>query len=232
MLGESRTERASAATILTFTGNNVGPKGDLSSRSLIARIDVDRPDPENRDFQHPDPIGWTLDHRGQILAALYTLLIGNPRQEKERLQGRFKAWQRLVGGAVEYAANLVGQPVHFAKMFLAVEADDEESESVVDVLKAMDAKWPCGARFRSAYVAEYIKTEGDECDTARTLKAFIDPRGEGKASSAVTVTARLRAIVDAPQPVNGEQWTLRSGRDSANVREFWIETRGSDLLPL
>jgi hypothetical protein len=231
VLGESRTERASAATILTFTGNNVGPKGDLSSRSLIARIDVDRPDPENREFKHPDPIAWTLDHRGQILAALYTLLLG-ARQKKEQPQGRFKAWQKLVGAAIEHAADLVGQPVNFAKMFLAVEADDEESESVVDVLHALNAKWPRGAHFRSAYVAEYIKTEGDECDATRTLKAFIDPRGEGKASSAVTVTARLRAIVDAPQTVNGEQWTLRSGRDSANVREFWVETRGSDLLPL
>ena len=97
VLGASRNETASCATINSFTGNNVGPKGDFASRSLIARIVVDRPDPENRTFQHPDPIGWTLNHRGQILGALYTVLLGKPRlqqEQNERTQAktRFKDW--------------------------------------------------------------------------------------------------------------------------------------------
>ena len=33
VLGESRTETVPAATIFAFTGNNIGPKGDLASRS-------------------------------------------------------------------------------------------------------------------------------------------------------------------------------------------------------
>jgi len=79
VLGESRRDRASCATIAAFTGNNIEPKGDLASRSLEARIAVDRPDPENRAFKHPDPFGWTLDHRREIIEALYTILLGNPR---------------------------------------------------------------------------------------------------------------------------------------------------------
>ena len=43
------------------------------------RIMTDRPDPENRAFKHPDPIGWTRDHRGQILRSLYTIMLGNPQ---------------------------------------------------------------------------------------------------------------------------------------------------------
>jgi hypothetical protein len=62
-LGVSEIVVTSASTINFFTGNNVGPRGDLASRSLKVELNVDRPDPENRDFKHPDPIGWTEDHR-------------------------------------------------------------------------------------------------------------------------------------------------------------------------
>src|SRR5258706_8353566 len=48
VLGESRNERASCATIQVFTGNNISPKGDMASRSLNIQLDTDRPDPENR----------------------------------------------------------------------------------------------------------------------------------------------------------------------------------------
>ena len=34
-----------ASTIHLFTGNNIGPRGDLASRSLHIRLDVDRVDP-------------------------------------------------------------------------------------------------------------------------------------------------------------------------------------------
>ena len=73
-----------AATIHLFTGNNIGAEGDLASRSLHIRLDVDRADPENREFKHPDPVGWTENHRGEILAALYTILLGNPQLKEPR----------------------------------------------------------------------------------------------------------------------------------------------------
>jgi hypothetical protein len=83
-LGVSEMVRTAAATVHIFTGNNVAPKGDLASRSLQVRLDVDRVDPENRDFRHPDPIGWTQSHRAEILAALYTIMLGNPTLDLPR----------------------------------------------------------------------------------------------------------------------------------------------------
>ena len=53
-------------------------KGDLASRAPTIRLEVDRADPENRPFMHPDPIAWTEANRGKILNALFTLLLGNP----------------------------------------------------------------------------------------------------------------------------------------------------------
>ena len=68
-LGVSETVATSASTIHHFTGNNI--KGDLASRALVVRLEVDRADPENREFKHNDPVGWTEAHRGQIMRALY-----------------------------------------------------------------------------------------------------------------------------------------------------------------
>ena len=50
----AKWSRTAASTIHFFTGNNIGPRGDLASRSLHIRLDVDRADPENRKFKHPD----------------------------------------------------------------------------------------------------------------------------------------------------------------------------------
>ena len=72
VLGQTGTRTVPATTVNFFTGNNIAPRGDLSSRSLQVRLAVDRPDPENRSFTHADPIAWTIAHRGNILRALYT----------------------------------------------------------------------------------------------------------------------------------------------------------------
>ena len=75
VLGESRVATVSTAATLVFTGNNITPAGDMASRAFRVNLEVDRPDPENRSFAHPDPIGWTFDHRGRILNAIYSILL-------------------------------------------------------------------------------------------------------------------------------------------------------------
>ena len=109
VLGVSEHREVPAYTVQTFTGNNISARGDLASRVLTARITVDRPDPENRKFKHVDPIAWTTQNRADILAALYTVLLGNPRfrniSENKPAETRFKLWWHLVGAAVEHAAT-------------------------------------------------------------------------------------------------------------------------------
>jgi hypothetical protein len=188
-LGVSETVATSAATIHIFTGNNIGPRGDLASRSLQIRLEVDRPDPENRGFEHSDPIGWTDARRGQILAALYTVLLGNPRRDPKNKDleprlTRFKEWWDLVGSAVEHAAKLAKKesrgkkinshvddvsgppPVSFKDLFLTQEEDEEESASLTDALALLSEKWPrsetgLDATFTAADVAKLANTTGE-----------------------------------------------------------------------
>src|SRR5258707_5503994 len=48
--------RPPRSTLFPYTTLFRSPRGDLASRSLIARLAVDRPDPENREFKCPDPL--------------------------------------------------------------------------------------------------------------------------------------------------------------------------------
>ena len=159
-LGVSEIVATAATSIHIFTGNNIGPRGDLSSRSLKIELKTDRSDPENREFKHPDPIGWTDVNRLAILRALYVVLLGNPSLDLPRnapMRGRFKIWQRLIGTAVEHAAGLVmaaklaeaakvkdadpqraaeaaRRAVDFGKLFAERDADDEDDVSLGEVL--------------------------------------------------------------------------------------------------
>jgi hypothetical protein len=109
VLGSSEFKTVLANAIHVFTGNNIQAIGDLASRTLEARFEVNRPDPENRKFKHPDPIGWTEANRGKILQAIYTVMLGNPRLRPGNNQlpaeTRFKGWWHLVGSAIENGAT-------------------------------------------------------------------------------------------------------------------------------
>jgi hypothetical protein len=92
-------------------------------------------------------MGWTRDHRGQILGAPYTILIGNPRRSGPQ-ETRFKDWMALVGTAVEYAAELADERpaddrttpmVSFKAAFERTEASDDASANVpVSWRRSMD----------------------------------------------------------------------------------------------
>ena len=234
VLCTSDREEAPSTCVLSFTGNNVQPKGDLASRSLIARIVVDRPDPANRQFKHPDPIQWTLDHRGQILTALYTILLGNKRlrqkpKEREPAKTRFKAWWASIGAPIEHAADLhcqhdplVGRPVDFAKLVAMAEEEDEEATSLAEALEIMAKMSGSGDSFRSAQVVTWLALDGDD---AATLRAFFFVK-ENVTIATRTVSNKLKAHLDTPVIVGGEIWTLKLEWDAkTNTARYRIHKK-------
>jgi hypothetical protein len=139
VLGESVFETAPSGTVQILNGNNIGPKGDLVSRSFSIVINVDRPDPENRDFVHPDPIGWTAQRRRQILSCLYTILIHGcqNRPADQVAKTRFKDWWSLCGWPVEIAATLIGESIDCVSLLKAGESDDEETAAAATMLSTL-----------------------------------------------------------------------------------------------
>lgn len=229
VLGESRHMEVPAYTIQAFTGNNVTARGDLASRSLSARLSVDRTDPENREFVHPDPIGWTERRRAEILAALFTILLGNPRFREfnaKPAETRFKAWWHLVGAAIENAASqqqqrmrFVGDPptcpaiqVRFRDLFLDGETDDEMGNALANVLETLRARYPGMTAFQASDVAVFA---GAADYSAINFKAALElASGKGlPIISSQAVSARLRAIKDRPTKVGKQLLALRYQTD-------------------
>jgi hypothetical protein len=219
-LGVSELVQTAATTVHCFTGNNINPKGDLASRSLQVRLDVDRVDPENRDFKHPDPIAWTRTHRNEILRALYVVLFGNPALGLPReaaMKTRFKMWYRVVGRAVEHAAwcaalidpdtdHVPDHVLDFSALFLDQEAGDEDETSLSEALHALDEvmadhdvalgrpKQP----FKAAEVADLINATLADAN-ALTVRGFLFPTLQSGAQvTAKAVSKQLKAHMSEP----------------------------------
>ncbi len=108
VLGATQHRLVLTSTVHFFTGNNIAPRGDMASRSLTARLAVDRTDPEIGPSNIPTRSRWAEANRGRILAAMFTILMGNPRRrpgEHTPDETRFKTWWDIVGSAVENAAK-------------------------------------------------------------------------------------------------------------------------------
>jgi hypothetical protein len=227
---------APAYTIHGFTGNNIGPKSDQASRSLEARLSTDRTDPENREFSHPDPIGWAQDHRGEILGALYTILLGNPQLKHRRpAETRFKEWWHLIGSAVEHAAGheaeRLFQPISFKQMFARTEAKDEEAAERAEIIQTLYAI-NGGAEFTAIGVHEYLAKSAKDAEGGKAeepgpteLRRFCTARA-AKAPSLKTISCNLQAIADAPVKVLAGTAVLRTYINThTRHRQFWVEIK-------
>jgi hypothetical protein len=227
VLGVSETRTVPATSIMAFTGNNIAPKGDLASRSLLTRLTTDRPDPENRSFVHADPIGWTYANRGRILSALYTVLLGNPRlcgKDRSPASTRFKAWWHLIGAALENAARehcrrpslhdrtTPPELIDFGAQFLTNDDADEQGEALAVVLTTLRRWFPdsyTGPRaFRASEMVEYATAATRE--TAEFLSALETASGRPNPQviSATTLTWRLKALADASAWVGDQIMSL------------------------
>ncbi len=228
VLGVSDTRTVPATAVQMFTGNNVAARGDLASRSLSARLTVDRPDPENREFAHPDPLAWTEANRGKILRALYTIALGNPRLRDSKptpAETRFKTWWNLVGSATEHAAKLHAKDsaervaamvadrpacppaaISFRTLFLAGEADEEQSSGLATVLDVLRTKWREGCK-----AADVAMFAGQATQETIEFKAALE-QASGKPMPIITpttITWRLKALKDAPVLIEGATLALR-----------------------
>jgi hypothetical protein len=234
VLGITGTRTVATYTIQFFTGNNISPRGDLASRALMIRLTVDRVDPENRPFKHPDPVEWTNGHRGQILAALYTILLGNPRRSQKRSERdaeptRFKVWWDMIGSAVEFAARQhkalveeekhhfvyepTGEPepvtVNFKTLFLASEDDEEQSGSLASVLDVLRREWP-DTLFQAGDVVKKIFHAAGNVSYSAMLAEEADTQAAGFKAALELACGKPVAIVSAPS-IN---WKLQAIKDA------------------
>lgn len=244
ILGVSETAEYPASTVLAVTGNNVAAKGDFSSRALVIDLDTGRANPEGRAFRHADPIGWTRQHRNEILAALYTILMV-PRPSGGQARTRFKNWWRLVGQPIEVVSG-----VDFAAILTGREqAEDAETVGTRILFEAFRTKFR-GKPFKATDVLPMLDpNHGPDVGAAFTgtpaeQKAAREAAGHlrealeaasGKklppgAPSAAVVGKHLtglknRAVLTDEGMTNLQ---INARRDRIGVMEFWIVERDAD----
>ena len=108
LLGTNTTVTMKSNCLWVFTGNSLHPRGDIVRRCHWIRLDPKRSDPERRaDFRHTDLLGWTAQHRADIIRSLLIMcrwwfLKGCPLGTVAPL-GNFTRWAQVVGGVLECA---------------------------------------------------------------------------------------------------------------------------------
>ncbi|MGY3234094.1 hypothetical protein ACVMAJ_000984 [Bradyrhizobium sp. USDA 4448] len=218
VLGVSCFETVPASTVQIFTGNSIAPRGDMASRSFVLPLNVDRPDPENRDFSHADPLAWTQANRMKILSALYTILIGGAlqRPEGQAAKTRFKLWWGLIGWPVEYAAGLLGIKLDCTELLRSGEAGEEEASATSKVLTVLGQEWR-GKWFTTRDVVMFLKERHSlfDDDTGTRADALFDALSELIGKPLENPTARSlgklfqKHITNRPAWIEGDVAVLR-----------------------
>jgi hypothetical protein len=254
-LGVSEFISAAAATIHIFTGNNIAPRGAMSSRTLHVRVDTDLVDPMMRKFEHNNPMAWTKAKRDEILGALYVILLGNPMLDlagDSTTKTRFPMWYRLVGAAIEHAAGCYKEAysqdaeaaaIEFDQVFARQKTSDEEGTSLGEMLNELDKT------MRSWRAQQSKQDDGDESYSAKEITTCLNqncwlPSGSSSGGVAIVhgflfqkvslkdrltphaVSRALKAYMDRRRAFGEEELVLRVKADShANANLYQVERR-------
>ncbi len=108
ILGQSRNGVYAQRATWMATGNNLHVGGDLPRRCYWIRMDAQTAKPWTRGgFKH-DLETWVPAHRGEIIAALLTLVrawyaAGKPPAPAPKKMGSFQAWVETIGGILAHS---------------------------------------------------------------------------------------------------------------------------------
>jgi hypothetical protein len=107
ILGANKLATVRNKLVQVALGNNVEVRGDMKRRVLPSRLVPDTDHPEHRTgFRHPDLPQWVREHRGELLAAAFTLWrnwLARGRPEADVTMGSFERWARTIGGVLQQA---------------------------------------------------------------------------------------------------------------------------------
>ncbi len=159
-LGSTAMISAPNDRLWVVTGNNLAIGGDLARRTVHVTIDPGVPNPHLRtDFTITNLEGWVTEHRGELLAALLTLVrawvvAGRPTRARRGSDG-YARWVEMVDGILHFA----GIPGTF-----------DDPNAAPEPIGRDDDEW---ATFLAAIHREF----GDHAWTARDVLAKVNTTG-------------------------------------------------------
>ncbi len=160
-LGYSRLLRLPQRAVWMGTGNNVKLGGDLPRRCFMIRLNAKVAKPwERTTFQHPKLLGWVTEHRGELVAALLTIIrgwiqAGRPVPQDAPAMGSFEEWAEVCAGVLAFA----GVPGLLGNRTEMYERAAEEAGQWQALLEALRETWPDEGGFTVAMVAHTLGEE-------------------------------------------------------------------------
>jgi len=136
ILGESAMAELPVRNLWVATGNNPAQHQELTRRIVRCRLDsgVERPW-EGRTFRIPHLRSWLAEHRGNLVAAILTIIrawFQAGAEKGTRRLGMFESWSEVIGGILTFA-GIRGFLEHL------VEQSNDDVEN--DVLRWVVTRW-------------------------------------------------------------------------------------------
>jgi hypothetical protein len=201
-LGSTAMISAPNDRLWVVTGNNLAIGGDLARRTLHVTIDPGVPNPHLRtDFAITDLEGWVNRQRGELLAALLTLVrawvvAGRPTRAWRGSDG-YAAWIETVDGILHHA----GIPGRF-----------DDPSAAPEPVGHDDDEW---AQFLAAIRREF----GNHTWTARDVLARVNTTGLPDASRPIGVDTLPGELAERLQRTHAAPTTL------ARSLGMWLRNR-------
>ena len=225
-LGRSRMLTLPNRALFIVTGNNLRLRGDLPRRCVWCRLDAREARPWTREgFRHADLVGWVREHRGELLAAVFTIARGwiaagrpGPEDGTPRLGG-FESWRHVVGGVLR-VAGLHGFLDNLEDFYAAT---DEETPAWAAFLAGWRRLYDAGA----VTVAELLRQlEAPGSELRELLPGELAESLEKPAAAKRVGRAFLRKV-ETRYVVDAEGTTLRlvrEGESRAKVARWKVAT--------
>lgn len=226
VLGRSEVPSMRWRTVVLATGNNIDLHSDTSRRVLLARIESDDENPEERTgFKHHDLRAWVKENRGPLVHAALTILrayivAGRPDMGTGTW-GSFEAWAELIPPALVHAgaANpLEARPLTQGR-------EDAEKAALAALLTGWARLSKEGITVRDAigslYSRDYLRGESipDGFDGLREAIEYFAPTRPGSPPSTAKLGYALRRF--RRRVVGGQRFDSRNTR--TGVLAWFVE---------
>jgi len=212
-LGYSRLLRLPQRATWMATGNNVKLGGDLPRRCYMVRLNTRLAKPWERkesEFRHPKLLRWVAAQRGELVAALLTIVrswirAGRPVPQDTPAMGSFEEWTEVCAGVLAFAGveGLLGNRTE------VYDRAAEEASQWQGFLEALREMWPDEASFTVAMVMRTLEEEQSKgVEEQRLLVALPDSLASKDAGSPVKVAKAFSQHADqrfGPSAIRIEQ---------------------------
>ncbi len=214
ILGVSENRKMPNRLLVSMSGNNITPAGDLSRRSLPVRLDAKAETARGRQFRIDDLPGYVKERRAQYIVDALTIVrayacAGRPKVA--RPLESFEQWSKLVRDPLVWLG--MADPV-------ATQASETEDDSLPlpDAFAAIAAATATlGHRFTASKLASLVAGAPFSSGATLTLRDALIDAGCAEPSDAVKLGYWLREHRDR---VAGE-WGLERDGSQRRVGARW-----------